>query len=304
MVTAAERMAGSETAARAGKLPVDRWWRGRRAALGTMHGKEQVIGPILAADLGIEVVVPAGFESDRFGTFTRDVPRAGDQLEAARRKARTAMAESGLDLGLASEGSFGPHPALPWLAANLELVVLIDGATGIELVGRHLTTEAVSGHAWVASAGAAVEFAGTVGFPDHALVVRRGPEDARDLVKGVAAEATLRSAVERLIASAPDGRVFLESDLRADRNPTRMAAIAEAARHLVENARRGCPACATPGFEVVDQRAGLPCAWCRQPTDLTLALVYGCQRCGARSEAGRPDGRTEAEPGECPNCNP
>lgn len=304
MVKAGQDVAGGVPVGDAETLPTERWFRGRSAALGTMHGKERAIAPPLRDRLGVDVVVPPGFDSDRFGTFTRDVPRVGNQLEAARLKALAAMETAGLDLGVASEGSFGPHPVMPFVPADLELVVLVDRANGLEIVGRHLTTDAVFGHAWVAGAEEAVDFAKTVGFPDHTLVVRRDPDDPRGLVKGIADEGSLRATVERLLAASTDGRVFLESDLRAHRNPTRMAAIAEAARALAATARRGCPACGAPGFEVVDRRPGLPCAWCRLPTDLTLALVYGCQRCDHRAEAGRPDGREQAKPAECPNCNP
>ena len=50
-----------------------------RVALGTMHGKEAVIAPPLAA-LGVTVVL-AEVETDRFGTFSGDVPRAGSMIE-------------------------------------------------------------------------------------------------------------------------------------------------------------------------------------------------------------------------------
>ncbi len=55
------------------------YFRGRTAVLGTKHGKEQVIAPLLDEHLGVRVVVPDGFDTDRFGTFTRDVDRAGDE---------------------------------------------------------------------------------------------------------------------------------------------------------------------------------------------------------------------------------
>ena len=51
--------------------------RGRTAVPGTKHGKEQVIAPLLDEHLGVRVVVPDGFDTDRFGTFTSDVDHAG-----------------------------------------------------------------------------------------------------------------------------------------------------------------------------------------------------------------------------------
>lgn len=101
----------------------------------TQHGKESVIAPVLDAALGCRVERVGGFDTDTLGTFTRNIPRAGSQIEAARRKARIGMELSGLPLGLASEGAFGPDPMaclLPW---NVELLLFIDDERGIEVKG-------------------------------------------------------------------------------------------------------------------------------------------------------------------------
>ncbi len=47
-------------------------------------------------------------------------------LETAVAKARLGMRQLGLPHGIASEGSFGPHPLVPFLAASTELIVLVD----------------------------------------------------------------------------------------------------------------------------------------------------------------------------------
>ena len=85
-------------------------YSGRGVALLTQHGKERMIAPVLESALGCRVERVTGYDTDQLGTFTRDVPRAGTQIEAARKKARIGMELSGLSLGLASEGSFGPDP--------------------------------------------------------------------------------------------------------------------------------------------------------------------------------------------------
>ena len=56
------------------------------AVLATMHGKERVIAPILEQGLGLRVALALGLDTDRFGTFSREVERTGSQLDAARAK--------------------------------------------------------------------------------------------------------------------------------------------------------------------------------------------------------------------------
>ena len=277
---------------------------GRTAVLGTKHGKERAIAPVLDEHLGVHVSVPEDFDSDRFGTFTREVDRAGNQLETARRKAQAAMNQSGKALGLASEGSVGPHPTVGLLPVNLELVVLIDRRHDVEIVGKNISPHVVMAHETVRSVDEALTWAERVGFPEHGLVVRRGPDDGRGMTKGIANEATLVEAVERLLRKPFVHSVFIETDLRAHMNPTRMDAIRDAAIDLVENARRRCPACERPGFSVDEARPGLPCAWCGLPTNATLAHVYRCGACAHRSVRRHPHGREAADPGQCPFCNP
>jgi hypothetical protein len=63
----------------------------RVAVLATMHQKERVIAPILEENLGIKVIVPENFNTDAFGTFTREIKRPGNQIEVARLKAEKAL---------------------------------------------------------------------------------------------------------------------------------------------------------------------------------------------------------------------
>lgn len=74
-----------------------------RAALGTMHGKEAALAPPLSV-LGITLIRPE-IDTDRFGTFTAEMPRSGTMADAARAKAKAAIAATGLSVGLASEGA-------------------------------------------------------------------------------------------------------------------------------------------------------------------------------------------------------
>jgi len=276
----------------------------RVAVLATMHGKEATIAPLLQAELAVKTIVPADFNTDAFGTFTREIKRAGDQLTAARLKAEAAMQLVGETLGLASEGSFGPHPAIPYLPCNRELVILLDATHGLEIVGYDFSTDTNYRQQVVNSLDAALAFAQQIGFPSHGLVAMPtadSPEPAA-IVKGIVTESELREAVTPWLQR--QGSVYLETDMRAMLNPTRMQAIARATQDLIRKLRSHCPQCDAPGFDVSDRKPGLPCGLCYTPTDLTLAAVYRCQKCSFTQDRLYPDGIELADPAQCAYCNP
>jgi hypothetical protein len=280
----------------------DRLFRGRRAVLLTKHGKEQAIQPVFEAGTGCELVVRADFDTDQFGTFTREVPRPGSQLDAARAKARKGMELTGLDLGLASEGTFGPHPALPFLPWNLEVVLLLDDRLGLELHGEYAGENTNYAHALVSGWDEAEEFARGAGFPAHALVVRPDHDAHPAIRKGIDGWDQLRDALTSALAASETGRAFLETDMRAHVNPTRMGNIRAATEDLVRKLLSPCPACGQPGFAPIRRVAGLPCELCGEPTPLVASVVYGCRKCSFTREEPVPN-RT-APPDSCPCCNP
>jgi hypothetical protein len=112
-------------------------YRGRTALLASMHGKEAALAAPLQEALGLMLIPAAGFDTDRFGTFTGEVERTAPPRETALAKARAALAAQGGDLAIASEGSFGPHPGIPFLALAAEWVVFIDRARGLEIAIEH-----------------------------------------------------------------------------------------------------------------------------------------------------------------------
>ncbi len=276
--------------------------QGQRIALLTQHGKEQVIAPVLEPVLGCSVVTVGGFDTDQLGTFTRDVPRPGSQLAAARRKARIGMELSGLRVGLASEGSFGPDPWGGMFTWNVELLVLIDDRLGIEVVGM-AQGPGRSGHVQTAQWPELQAFAQQQGFPLHHLVLRpAGPDDMR-MHKGVSDWTRLRQCFQSCAAQAANGQVFAESDLRAHANPTRMNRIGDAARDLLARLQSRCPTCERPGYWLSERERGLPCAACGAPTHDYRAEVWCCPACDHRAVIPRQD-KTDAEPRHCPHCNP
>lgn len=277
-------------------------YQGRKVALLTQHGKEQVIAPALEPHLGCVVEHVTGFDTDQLGTFTRDVSRPGTQLEAARRKARKGIVLSGLSVGMASEGSFGPDPfsgMFPW---NVELLIWIDDQMGLEVVGIAQGT-ARSGHLQTSDWGAIETFAVSEGFPQHQLVLRPNGQDDLRIYKGIADWARLKSCFLDCIAESSNRQVFVETDLRAFANPSRMQNIEQAARDLLQRLQSCCPACKTPGYWVTERQTGLPCAACGLPTSSYRNAVWTCLRCPHRSVQPRTD-CDAADPKHCASCNP
>ena len=83
---------------------------GGRIALPTLHVKERVLATVLEPGLGGVLQRIDDFDTDTLGSFTRETPRAGTQIEAARKKARIGMARTGLRCGLGSKDAFGADP--------------------------------------------------------------------------------------------------------------------------------------------------------------------------------------------------
>ena len=270
---------------------------GRPLVLATMHGKETVMAPLLEAGLGVRVVVAEGLNTDAYGTFSGEIERTGTPLDAARQKVAAALDATGHRLGVASEGSFGPHPALPFLYVDAELVLLVDRETGREWTGEAVSTDTNFGASDVRAWEEIEEFARRARFPDHGLILK---STGGALVKGLRDWETLRREADRLLAAHQ--ALTVETDMRAMHNPLRMGVIAEATRKLVAKLQTPCPVCAAPGFALAERLPGLPCDHCGFPTRLPRAERWACGVCGLAEE--RPAAETYADPRYCDFCNP
>ena len=272
------------------------------AILASMHGKEQAIGPVLEDSLGLKVVPSGRLDTDVFGTFAGEVERPAPQAETAAMKAEACLEhhpES--NFILASEGAFYGHPESPFLTVNTEIVLLLDRQTGLRVAGYHHSYDTMASARHISSIDELREFAKAVGFPKFGLILKINQDGKFIVRKDFSNMESVESAYHAL--SSPDGKVMIETDLRAHRNPTRMENIKEATKDLVRRLLSLCPHCGYPDFVVKDFEKGLPCESCKMPTRMPLKDILHCRHCDHRAEILFPKGET-AYAGHCDWCNP
>lgn len=274
----------------------------RKLLIATKHAKEQVMAPLLESALGVQCYTNPAFDTDALGTFSGEIERADDPLTTARRKCLLALEASHGDLGVASEGSFGPHPASAFLLADEEFVMLIDRKNNLEITVREISLDTNFNARLVASEEELMAFATAALFPSHGLLLRRAKNDYTGLVKGITDPEQLRQVFREL--QSRYRTAYVETDMRAMYNPTRMAVIEKATAALLAKVASVCPRCATPGFGITDAKRGLECRLCGSPTNSVRSYVYVCSHCGFAQEEVHPHGKTTEDPMYCDFCNP
>jgi hypothetical protein len=280
-------------------------YAGAAIAIATLHGKAGALAPAFAA-VGARLVPAEDVDTDALGTFSGEIPRRLPPLDTAIEKARLGMRATGLPLGLATEGSFGPDPVLGFVPLHREIAVLVDDTRGLVIAESLASHETNLAGRTIAAADALDDAELTRWkFPSHALIVRAEPASPDALVrKGLRDRVALDRAIAECLAASPEGRVRVETDMRAHLNPSRMARIAELAERLVHRLGSRCPQCDAPGFGPTGSEPGLPCSDCGAPTAMIRAEIHACTACGAREARPRGDGRTHADPAHCDLCNP
>lgn len=272
------------------------------AALATKHGKAECIAPPLA-EVGLMVEV-ADVDTDVLGTFTGEVPRTASPLETAISKARLGMTATGLPLGLASEGSFGPHPAVPWITVDREIVVLVDDRRELVVAGIASSTDVVAASKALGPSEDLAALAAQADLPAHAVTVVPNQGPPRPIHKGLRRVVDIEAAVIACAGASSDGLARVETDFRAHCCPRRREVIFEAASDLAERLATCCPACGSPGWGRMNVIVGVPCAWCAGAVDQVRAEIDSCPACQHRAERPVVARGAVADPGACPRCNP
>jgi hypothetical protein len=274
----------------------------RSLVIATMHKKELAIAPILESELRVKCVLPTDLNTDLLGTFSGEIERKDSPIDTAREKCLRAMELTGLDLAVASEGSFGAHPTFFFAPAGDEFLMLLDKKNNVEIIARELTTKTNFNAAEISSNNELIDFISKVNFPTHAVIVRKSKDDVKYLHKGISDLKQLIELHQKYLEQF--GSMYIETDMRALYNPTRMESIKEATHKLVEKIKSVCPECNTPGFDVDKVNSGLPCSLCGTPTNSTLSFVYACKKCQFEKVEEYPHKKQFEDPMYCDSCNP
>lgn len=277
-------------------------FKNRKLVIATKHNKEAVIMPLFEKELGVICIVPKDFDTDELGTFSGEIERKESPLSTARKKCLLAMERENCDLGIASEGSFGPHPSIFMAHADDEILIFIDKKNNLEIIVRELSLDTNFTATAVGSFQNLVSLVKTVGFPEHAVILKNNEIEGTSIVKGIQSWELLEESFNKLTAN--NSQVVAETDMRAMFNPTRMKVIEKAAIKLVEKIKTCCPKCDAPGFGIVNAKSGLPCEWCNSPTKSTLSYIYQCQKCKFELEKMYPKDKRTEDPTYCDFCNP
>ncbi len=274
----------------------------RTLLVATKHQKEKIVAPLFEKAFGSKVVATENFDTDQMGTFSGEIERLEDPITAARMKCEKAYAMTGIDLVLASEGSFGPHPSLIFLPCNEEILFLKDFKHQLEVVIRSQSLETNFTSQTYSTPEALKEFLFHAKFPKHYLILKKSANDLSDMTKGISSNRQLKKLIQEKLSKF--GTFFLETDMRAFANPTRRKHIRKATRQLIKQMKALCPVCDRPGFSMKEVVRGLPCGDCSRPTSGILQWVYTCEGCSYIKVRNNRKNFGFQDPMYCDFCNP
>lgn len=276
------------------------YFQGRKIVIATKHQKESVIGPALQKAFGLEYIVTDKLDTDLLGTFSGEIERKVSPFEAARQKCILGLDACQVDLAIGSEGSFGPHPSYFFVPAGEEIMVLMDTKNDLEIRVHLVTPKTNYSSLTLRPETHLEEFLRHAQFPSHGLILRKSVDDYSWVEKGIHDEQKLKNQIHWYLQT--HGTCYLETDMRAMHNPTRMQAIAELTEILISKMNQLCPHCHTPGFDITEVKRGLLCSNCEMPTQSIKSHIYTCKKC--KYTEWRPNPKEKEDPMHCDFCNP
>lgn len=274
-------------------------YNSKTAVLTSKHQKLDLLRPSLESATGLSLIEQA-MDTDQLGTFSGEIERLGSPLEVAIKKAQLGMIATGLPLGVASEGSIGPDPFVPFVISNIETLVFVDQELDIVISETFRSLDIVSATTQTFPGQDLTEYLAKVGFPEQRVIAK---STIGGVEKGLGSISSLEQAIAKLALEANESKVSLEPDYRAMHCPTRRVNIEHAAKALALRVASLCPECNAPGWGKKDFVRGLRCSDCG--SDHPDAIAQELKTC-VRCDFFQP-GMVLAEsldPSKCFSCNP
>lgn len=270
-------------------------------ALATKHGKLGQIAPAFLAIPDFELVL-AEIDTDRFGTFSGDIPRTHSPKDAAIAKAQAGAAELGLDYGLASEGSIGSHPQFPWVNSDQEVLALVCVSRGFSLVETFVSSDIFAKSRSVVAHENVPDLAVEFDLPNHAVILAAQVGGQLVVEKGIREAGELVARLTDFLARGAR-EVRVETDFRAMMSPSRQRNIMRCAERLAARIASRCPDCNEIGWGRIGYEYGLPCSGCREVVETAPhSEKLGCVSCRFNLTVSL--GLETIEASRCDFCNP
>jgi hypothetical protein len=265
----------------------------------TMHDKGRLIAPAFKEILELKIE-EVDVDTDVLGTFSGEVERVGTPLETAIKKARLGIDATGIPYAVASEGSVGPDPLVPFINANIEIMVFIDDELGIKVHSTHKSNDILAFTTDTTKTDLQ-KLLTKFDFPNHALIVK--PKIGTGAIKGIRNLLDLEKAIAQSRAASTDGEAIIESDLRAMSSPSRQRNISAAGLKLAQRLAQICPECSIPGWGLTTYIKGVECSECGELSQEAVRQeVLGCVACEFTA-LGAVINLT-LDPSRCMSCNP
>jgi hypothetical protein len=269
------------------------------AVMATQHDKAKLVAQHFEQILSMQVQEVL-VDTDALGTFSGEIERVGTPLETAIKKARLGIEKSGNPFGMASEGSVGPDPFLPFINANIETMVFVDEELHIQ-VHESFKSNEITAFTTTTLKHDLGAFLTKADFPNHAMIVK--PHKGVGAIKGIRDLVTLEKAITDCRDRSSDGEAIIESDLRAMCSPSRQKNIAAVAFKLAQRLSHTCPECQTPGWGLTSYVRGVECSECGDlSAEAAKQEIMGCVNC-EYTALGAVINLT-LDPARCMSCNP
>ena len=278
---------------------------GQPIVLTSKHEKLSLIQPAFQEIAGLTLAEEA-LDTDLLGTFSGEVERIFPPLETAIRKAELGLIKTGANLGLASEGSIGPDPLIPFAISNIEHMVLVDKIRGLIISESFRSFEIVKVSEVVAPGQNLKKLMWSVGFPEQKLIAMPNQVDGEgslNPIKAIFTRESLLDAIAECASQSKDGKARIEPDYRAHNSPSRAKNIIKVAEMLATRVSKLCPTCNCPGWGKVGYNYGLNCEACDTHDSTAMRQeVLGCASCDQKLAGVVLATNLRAE--NCQQCNP